>query len=137
VNQCQHFARYFGIDYSGAETPTASLKGLRAYMAEGDVPPTEVPPSPSPRKYWTRRGVAEWLVERLSEDAGTLVAIDHGLSFPLRYFRGASPQAGMAGLQPLAAANYALFSTRLTCTADHSPSPRGVEIPRFSLSWPC
>ena len=28
------FARYIGIDYSGAETPMASLKGLRVYMAE-------------------------------------------------------------------------------------------------------
>jgi hypothetical protein len=42
----------------GAETPTASLKGLRVYVAEGDAPPVEEPP-PSPRKYWTRRGVAE------------------------------------------------------------------------------
>ena len=25
------FARYIGIDYSGAQTPTASLKGLRVY----------------------------------------------------------------------------------------------------------
>ena len=63
------FARYVGIDYSGAQTPTASLKGLRVYMAEADAPPTEVPPPPSPRKYWTRRGIAEWLVERLSEPA--------------------------------------------------------------------
>ena len=36
------FARIIGIDYSGAETPTASLKGLRVYMAEGDAPPVEV-----------------------------------------------------------------------------------------------
>ena len=28
------FARTIGIDYSGAETPTASLKGLRVYLAE-------------------------------------------------------------------------------------------------------
>jgi hypothetical protein len=27
------FTRYIGIDYSGAETPTASLKGLRVYVA--------------------------------------------------------------------------------------------------------
>ena len=53
------FARYVGIDYSGAQTPTASLKGLRVYMAEADAPPTEVPPPPSPRKYWSRRGIAE------------------------------------------------------------------------------
>jgi hypothetical protein len=32
------------------------------------------------------RGIAEWLVERLAEDAPTLVGIDHGFSFPLRYF---------------------------------------------------
>lgn len=80
------FAHHIGIDYSGAETPTASLKGLRVYLAEGDGQPVEVSPPPSPRKYWTRKGIAEWLVERLAEDAPTLVGIDHGFSFPLRYF---------------------------------------------------
>jgi len=80
------FTRYIGIDYSGAQTPSASLKGLRVYTAETDAAPIEVMPPPSPRKYWTRRGIAEWLVERLSEPAPTLVGIDHGFSFPLRYF---------------------------------------------------
>ena len=80
------FDRYIGIDYSGAQTPVSSLKGLRVYMADRNGPPTEVPPPPSPRKYWTRREIAEWLVERLSEKQPTLVGIDHGFSFPLRYF---------------------------------------------------
>ncbi len=80
------FSRYVGIDYSGAETPNASLKGLRVYLAQGKAPATEVVPPPGPRKYWTRRGIAEWLVERLAEEAPTLVGIDHGFSFPLRYF---------------------------------------------------
>jgi hypothetical protein len=80
------FARTIGIDYSGAETPTASLKGLRVYMADDDGTPVEVPPAPSARKYWTRKGIAEWLVERLAEDVPTLVGIDHGFSFPLCYF---------------------------------------------------
>src|ERR1700716_705373 len=80
------FARTIGIDYWGAKTPTASLKGLRVYIADGDGFPVEVPPPPSPRKYWTRKGIAEWLVDRLAEDAPTLVGIDHGFSFPLRYF---------------------------------------------------
>ena len=80
------FARYIGIDYSGAQTPKASLKGLRVYMADRASPPVEVMPPPSPRKYWTRRGIAEWLVARLGEDIPTLVGIDHGFSFPLRYF---------------------------------------------------
>ena len=80
------FARYIGINYSGAQTPTVSLPGLRVYLAEGGAPPVEVLPPPSPRKYWTRREIAEWLVERLAENAPTLVGIDHGFSFPLQYF---------------------------------------------------
>jgi hypothetical protein len=55
-----------------AQTPTASLKGLRVYLAEGDAPPVEIPPSPSPRKYWTRKGIAELQVERLVEDTRRL-----------------------------------------------------------------
>jgi hypothetical protein len=80
------FARYIGIDYSGAETPASSLKGLRAYLAEGDAPANEVLPPPSLKKYWTRRGIAEWLVEQLGAGVRTLVGIDHAFSFPLRYF---------------------------------------------------
>jgi hypothetical protein len=80
------FESYLGIDYSGAQTPTNSLKGLRVYAATPTQPPAEVPPPPSPRKYWTRRGLAEWLAERLGEGQPTLVGIDHGFSFPLAYF---------------------------------------------------
>jgi hypothetical protein len=80
------FERTIGIDYSGAETPTSSLKGLRVYVADGNTAPLEILPPPSPRKYWTRRGIAEWLSERLTEEVPTLVGIDHGFSFPLRYF---------------------------------------------------
>jgi hypothetical protein len=81
------FERYIGIDYSGAQTPRSSLKGLRVYEADRSGEPHEVEPPPSPRKYWTRKGVAEWLVERLSEGRSTLVGIDHGFSFPLQYFK--------------------------------------------------
>ena len=80
------FQGYVGIDYSGAQTPSSSIKGLRVYMAEEPAVPQEVGPPPSPRKYWTRKGIAEWLVERLSEDPATLVGIDHGFSFPIQYF---------------------------------------------------
>jgi hypothetical protein len=45
------FRRYVGIDYSGAQTPTASLKGLRVYVAKSDEPPAELLPPPSERKY--------------------------------------------------------------------------------------
>jgi hypothetical protein len=81
------FDRYIGIDYSGAETPTSSLRGLRVYRADLKTAPVEVKPPPSPRKYWTRRGIAEWLAEQLRQDRVSLVGIDHGFSFPLAYFR--------------------------------------------------
>jgi hypothetical protein len=80
------FARYIGIDYSGAKKPTSSLTGLRVFLTEGRSTPREVLPLTGPRKYWTRRGLAEWLLERLSEDIPTLAGIDHSFSFPLRYF---------------------------------------------------
>jgi hypothetical protein len=80
------FERYIGIDYSGAETPTSRLKGLRIYLADRASPPTEVQPPPGPGRYWSRRGIAEWLVEQLANDRPALVGIDHGFSFPLRYF---------------------------------------------------
>ncbi len=80
------FDRYIGIDYSGAETITSSLKGLRVYLADRASPPIEVHPPPSPRKYWTRQGLAGWLVEQHAEDQSTLAGIDHAFSFPTRYF---------------------------------------------------
>ena len=80
------FERHFGIDYSGAETPSSSLTGLRVYGATPTQPPLEIPPPPSPRKYWTRRGLAAWLVAELSTGPAALVGVDHAFSFPLRYF---------------------------------------------------
>jgi hypothetical protein len=80
------FKRYIGIDYSGAKTPDDSLKGLRVYQANCETLPVEIVPPAGPRKYWTRRGLAGWLVKKLSEDIPTMVGIDHGFSFPLRYF---------------------------------------------------
>ena len=87
MNGIPIFDRYIGIDYSGAMTPTSSLKGLRVYMADGTSPPLEVQPPIGLRKHWPRRGIAEWLAKLLSEDKPTLVGIDHGFSFPLRYFQ--------------------------------------------------
>jgi hypothetical protein len=87
VTTAARFERYIGVDYSGAQTPRSSLKGLRVYEADRSSAPQEVPPPSSPRKYWTRRGIAEWLVERLSENQRTFVGIDHGFSFPLAYFK--------------------------------------------------
>jgi len=85
------FERYIGVDYSGAATAETSLKGLRVYVATRQQPPTEIHPPPSPRKYWTRRGLGQWLVTELRSgsvrELPTLVGIDHGFSFPWHYFQ--------------------------------------------------
>ena len=80
------FKRYIGIDYSGAQTAESSLPGLRVCIADSSNRPHEVEPPPSPRKFWTRRGVAEWLCEKLGKDVPTIAGIDHGFSFPVAYF---------------------------------------------------
>lgn len=80
------FAHYIGIDYSGAATPESSLKGLRLYEGCHDSVPLEVEPPVSRRKYWSRKGLAHWLAERLAHGGPTMVGVDHGFSFPCRYF---------------------------------------------------
>ena len=81
------FHRYIGIDYSGAETAESSLPGLRVYVATASDPPREEFPPPSPRKYWTRRGLAKWLCSNLSGATPAIVGIDHAFSFPIAYFQ--------------------------------------------------
>lgn len=81
------FRRYVGVDYSGAKTPSCGLPGLRVYVATAGREPVEVSPPRGGSKHWSRRGVAEWLIQLLSDDERTIVGIDHGFSFPLQYFQ--------------------------------------------------
>lgn len=80
------FTHYIGVDYSGAQTADTGLKGLRVYSATLQEEPIEVLPPPAHTKYWSRASLAEWLASTLANNAPTLVGIDHGFSFPLRYF---------------------------------------------------
>lgn len=80
------FRRTIGMAYSGAQTAESSLKGLRVYETRDDGTPVEIQPPPSSRKYWTRRGLAEWLIAELESGVPTIVGIDHSFSFPMRYF---------------------------------------------------
>ena len=43
------FDRNVGIDYSGAQTPTSSLKGLRVYVADRMSTPVEVAATERPQ----------------------------------------------------------------------------------------
>jgi len=80
------FSRYIGIDYSGAETADSSCRGIRVFMAEDSKESMQVQPPSSPRRYWTRRGLAEWLCGELAAEIPAIVGIDHGFSFPIEYF---------------------------------------------------
>ena len=80
------FERYIGIDYSGAETPDSSCDGLRCTWPRGSGEPIQVQPPSSPRLYWARRGLAEWLCKELAANTPTIIGIDHGFSFPIEYF---------------------------------------------------
>lgn len=82
-----YFERVIGIDYSGAATTLTPLPGLRVFVTTHRGPTREVRPRPGRRTHWTRRGIAEWLLQELSTPTPTLVGIDHGFSFPLDYFR--------------------------------------------------
>jgi hypothetical protein len=80
------FARAIGVDYSGAETADSGLTGLRVFIAEGNEEPIEVAPPSGVKRRWTRRTLANWLLERLSEPVPTIAGIDHAFSFPETYF---------------------------------------------------
>lgn len=93
------FELFVGIDYSGAETPTSRLMGLRVYAAKpGSLP--EAVPTPAialarargerPRsvpRYWTRAEIAHWLIGLAKEKVHYIAGIDHGFSFPESYFK--------------------------------------------------
>lgn len=80
------FARFIGIDYSGAQTTDARLRGLQLYETHSGLCNAVVPPM-KPSGHWTRRELAEWLVHTLSTtEQPCLVGIDHAFSFPVQYF---------------------------------------------------
>lgn len=80
------FEEYIGIDYSGRRTPTTPMRAIHVYAAEEDH---EIRRELEPDKgLWSRRALAEWLLEKLSEDRPRrpkIVGIDHAFSFPQSY----------------------------------------------------
>lgn len=77
------FDRYIGIDYSGACTPITELPGLTVYSACSGKLPKRLCPKDNPGDKWSRKGIAERLVEELGAGCKrTLVGIDHAFSFP-------------------------------------------------------
>lgn len=78
------FARFIGIDYSGAKGPSDPVPGIKVFEAmEGELPREVV----SPRgRHWSRAMLAEWLASTLQESPPALVGLDHGFAFPKLYY---------------------------------------------------
>ncbi|QHW34176.1 hypothetical protein GZH47_27525 [Paenibacillus rhizovicinus] len=86
------FSHYIGIDYSGKGLPSQRHTAIQVFEASAGPMPVRAQDKSS----WSRQGVYRYLAERLeAQRAGSLepmiVGMDHGLSFPLSYFREASP----------------------------------------------
>ncbi|MDH3464327.1 MAG: hypothetical protein OES26_00190 [Gammaproteobacteria bacterium] len=81
------FDYYIGIDYSGAETPTSRLKGLKLCMANRNLEPAIVTTPTLGAKNWTRKEIAQWCAEKLADDERGIIGIDHGFSFPVTYMQ--------------------------------------------------
>ena len=83
------FERYIGIDYSGAQTCSRRVRGLKVFAAYASESPHLVAPPDSARN-WSRSTLAYWLAAELAHGGPTIVGIDHAFSFPERYFRDQS-----------------------------------------------
>ena len=119
--------------FQGQRTPTSNLKGLRVYMADRASLPSEVLPPPSARKHWTRRGIAEWLVERLAEDVADAGRHRPRIFLSAALFLGASPEARLASLSrrlpaSLADRRQSDLLERRRCYAVRKAAPKAATI---------
>ena len=86
VRPVTRFARYIGIDYSGADAPVSRLRGLQVFECRGSAAAAPVVPYDSGANNWCRKEVARYVRESLLADEPCIVGMDHGFSFPLAYF---------------------------------------------------
>lgn len=77
------FARYIGIDYSGAGRPDQRISGLRCFESSQGTPAQEVLDG---HRLWSRQGLHACLAEWIFGQEPVLIGIDHGFSFPEAYF---------------------------------------------------
>ncbi len=79
------FQHYIGVRYSGRKDPGAPIREIKVYAAFEDHEVfREVNPGHESGR-WSRRDLAEWLLEKLSGGEPAIVGIDHAFSFPQSY----------------------------------------------------
>lgn len=80
-----HFERCIGIDYSGAGLPDQPLPGIQVFTTAGDNYACITPPWPTLDTDWSRKGVANWLIDCADEEGPFIAGIDHAFGFPMAY----------------------------------------------------
>jgi hypothetical protein len=79
------FERYIGVRYSGRKLPTDAIRWLRVFASRGDNEPYQEWNQRGAEGRWSRRDLAEWLLEELAGELPTVVGLSHAFSFPQSY----------------------------------------------------
>jgi hypothetical protein len=79
------FHQYIGIRYSGRKDPGDRIREIKVFTAIEDHERFQEQNPGHPSGRWSRRDLAEWLLEKLGEGPPIVVGLDHAFSFPQSY----------------------------------------------------
>lgn len=79
------FKHYVGIRYSGRKDPGDRIREIKVFAATEDHEPYQERNPGHASGRWSRRDLAEWLLERLGEKEPYVIGLDHAFSFPQTY----------------------------------------------------
>ena len=81
------FDKYIGIDYTGRNAPVSQLPALQVFAATPLETPRQIAVPSAAAQNWSRKELAMWCTHELMANVRSIVAIDHGFSFPIAYMR--------------------------------------------------
>jgi hypothetical protein len=80
------FHQYIGVRYSGRKDPGDPIREIKVFAAVEDHEPyRELNPGHEASSRWSRRDLAEWLLEKITGGEPVIVGLDHAFSFPQSY----------------------------------------------------
>ncbi|HEX2641553.1 MAG TPA: hypothetical protein VHU81_01070 [Thermoanaerobaculia bacterium] len=79
------FQQYIGVRYSGRKDPGDRIREIRVYVSHEDHEPYREGNPSHENGLWSRRELAEWLLERITEGPPVVIGLDHAFSFPQTY----------------------------------------------------
>jgi hypothetical protein len=80
------FRHYIGVRYSGRKDPGDAIREIQVFAAVDDHEPyRELNPGHKEDGRWSRRDLAEWLLEKITGSEPAIVGLDHAFSFPQSY----------------------------------------------------